>query len=138
MATYFAVARSNYFKVKDPAAFRAEADLYNLTVRDAVQPSQRAEGLVMVQPDGDGGGWPSFVWDDELGDEVEVDVPALLARHLVEGQVAIIEEVGFEKLRYLCGFAVAVNNRGETRTVHLGDIRGQATALGEHVTDTSY
>lgn len=137
MATYFAAARSNYFKVKDPAAFRAEADLYGLTVRDALQPSQKAQGLVMVQPDGDEG-WPSSVWDDELGDAVEVDVTALLARHLVEGQVAVLEEVGFEKLRYLCGFAVAVNSRGETRTVHLGDIREQAAALGEHVTDTAY
>lgn len=140
MANYFAVARSNYFQVKDLAAFRDEAQLYNLTVRDATSPRPQTQGLVMIHPDqdGDSGGWPGFVWDDDLEEEVEFDLHGWVAGHLVEGQVAVLEEVGFEKLRYLVGVAVAVNGKGEIRSVQLGDIAEQARELGEFVTDTSY
>lgn len=140
MANYFAVARSNYFQVKDLGTFRDEAQLYNLTVRDATNPRPQTQGLVMIHPDqdGDSGGWPGFVWDDDLEEEVEFDLHGWVAGHLVEGQVAVLEEVGFEKLRYLVGVAVAVNGKGEIRSVQLGDIAEQARELGEFVTDTSY
>lgn len=140
MANYTAVARSNYFQVKDLAAFREEAKLYNLTVRDAIDPQRKANGFVMIHPDQDGdcGGWPGFLWDDDLEEEVEFDLHSWVAGHLMKGQVAVLEEVGFEKLRYLVGVAVAVNSQGETRAVQLGDILEQARQLGESVTDTSY
>lgn len=140
MANYTAVARSNYFQVKDLAAFREEARLYNLTVRDAIDPQRKANGFVMIHPAQDGGcgGWPGFLWDDDLEEEVEFDLHSWVAGHLVKGQVAVLEEVGFEKLRYLVGVAVAVNSQGETRAVQLGDILEQARQLGESVTDTSY
>lgn len=140
MANYTAVARSNYFQVKDLAAFREEARLYNLTVRDAPDPQRKSHGFVMIHPDQDGdcGGWPGFVWDDDLEEEVDFDLHGWVAGHLMKGQVAVLEEVGFEKLRYLVGVAVAVNSQGETRAVQLGDILEQARQLGESVTDTSY
>lgn len=138
MANYIAVARSNYFKVKDQAAFEEEARLYNLTVREAVR--DQGQGSVMIHPDQDGdcGGWPGFIWDDELEEDIEFDLHGWLAGHLVDGEVAVLEEVGFEKLRYLVGVAVAVNSRGETRSVQLGDIQELALQLGDSVTDTSY
>lgn len=140
MANYTAIARSNYFQVKNRTAFEEEAQLYNLTVRECVDPQQRAKGLVMIHPDqeGDCGGWPGFIWDDDLEEDVEFDLHGWLAGHLSEGQVAVLEEVGFEKLRYLVGVAVAVNSKGETRVVQLGDIYEQARQLGDSVTDTSY
>lgn len=140
MANYFAAARSNYFQVKDLPTFRDEAQLYNLDVEDASDPRQKREGLVMIHPNEGCGdtGWPSFVWDDDLEEDVDFDLYGWLAGHLTEGQVAVLEEVGFEKLRYLVGVAVAVNSEGEIRSVQLGDIRQQAWELGEQLTDVSY
>jgi len=48
----------------------------------------------------DGSGWPSTRGSHD-GDDVDVDLTAELATHLVDGAVAIIMETGAEKLRYL-------------------------------------
>ena len=41
---------------------------------------------------------------------------------MAEGEVAVLIEVGAEKLRYLCGQAVAVKSDGEILCVNLGQI----------------
>jgi hypothetical protein len=43
-----------------------------------------------------------------------LDLFGEVAGHLVEGSVAVFIEVGAEKLRYLTGWAVAVNSSGVT------------------------
>lgn len=132
MADYIANARSNYFQVKDPEVFRADAARVGLEVRNG-----DSEGAVMVTPDLDAvgdGAWPFETYDEETGDPEEFDLPQWLAGHLVDGQVAILQEVGSEKLRYLSGVSVAVNSKGETRVVTLSDIWEQAQELGENVT----
>ncbi len=47
-------------------------------------------------------------------------------------------ETGAEKLRYLTGWAQAINSRGETRTLNLEDIYEIAGPLGEDITAVSY
>jgi hypothetical protein len=61
----------------------------------------------------------------------ELDLVSELSDHLVPGQVAILLEVGAEKLRYLTGQAIAVNAQGQITDLPLNDIyRKAARAFG--------
>ena len=66
----------------------------------------------------DDGSWPSY---DVEGD-TEIDLVAELAQHLPKGQIAVLMEIGAEKLRYLTGVAIAVNHKGRVVELTLGDI----------------
>lgn len=134
MANYYATARSNYFKVKDVAAFEQWCALVGLeSITDDTD--QKLVGFLDGNPDG--GGFPSSRYDDN--DElVEIDLADELAAHLQDGQVAILMEGGAEKHRYIIGWALAVNSKGERKEVSLEDIYEQAAQLGEHVTRAEY
>jgi hypothetical protein len=60
----------------------------------------------------------------------EIDVARELSEHLAEGSVAVLEEVGAERLRYLNGWAQAVDHRGEKITVTLDDVYAKAREAG--------
>lgn len=144
MANYAANARTNKFRVKDVDALVADVARAGISIVEQERPGVPVYGdieLVRRNSQIDGServalfaseGWPSFDEDsvaDRLGLEEDQPVPDLpdslhmiVSRHLVEGEVAIFVEVGVEKLRYLGGVAVAVNDRGETRRVDLDDI----------------
>jgi hypothetical protein len=78
------------------------------------------------------GGWPNWIPAETIDEEdVEVDVAEIVAGHLAAGEVAILIEVGAEKLRYLTGIAVAVNDRNEQRCIDLEDIYEVAKELGD-------
>lgn len=128
MANYYASARSNYFRVKDEAVFRNWVGRYDaLEVIDG-------DGMVgLLCTGGDGDGWPSMRWltDDELAaipesepceEFVEIDFLAELSAHLVPGSVAVLMEAGAEKLRYISGWAAAVDSTGETVSLSLSRI----------------
>lgn len=78
------------------------------------------------------GGWTT-VGFDETNEEIELDLPAVVAEHLVDGDVAVLMECGSEKLRYLTGYATAVNAAGETKQITLDDIYELADTLGSSV-----
>lgn len=149
MADYSATARTNHFLVKDVAAFKADLDKFGITAASWDEAKRGAEFVVDEdennKPQGaialfSFGTWPSL---DEASvierlniDDEEIEVPEghegiheLVAAHLVEGEVAIFMEVGFEKMRYLGGIAVAVNSAGETRRVDLDNIYELAKEL---------
>jgi len=46
----------------------------------------------------------------------------MVADHLIDGEVAIFMECGAEKLRYIVGCAVAVNNKREYKVVNINSI----------------
>lgn len=122
MANYYAAARSNYFKVKDPEEFKARmSDVPGLVVWEG-QNESRAGMFAVAGDDPDTGSWPYFQWDEEAEEYLEIDLFDLVAEHLEEGQVAIFFESGHEKLRYVSGFAVAVNWCGDRVSVSLDDI----------------
>jgi len=134
MANYTGKGRTNYFKVKDLDAF-IEA-ISQLPVEyhfDA-----KGEALMVMDDDPDGGGWNNGYWDEETGEWEEIDLAKIIAEHLCDEEVAVILEVGSEKYRYLSGYAEAVNNRGESRSVNLNQIYNLAKELGSHITDASY
>ena len=118
MANYYASTRSNYFHVKDAAAFRAWASSRNLEVW------MEDDRFAVSADTGDCYGWPAY--DGEA--EQEIDFEQELSDHLVEGEVAILLEIGRENLRYLIGYAVAVNASGDTTHVNINEIYEKAAA----------
>ena len=120
MANYYASCRSNYFAVKDEAAFREWAN----TMPD-IEMHFNSEKFCLLGDNADGAGWPSYRYVEE-GENDELDLEGELSQHLAEGEVAVLMEVGAEKLRYLVGYATAVSWTGETTTVSLDDIYERA------------
>ena len=121
MANYYASARSNYFKVKDAEAFKAWV---GSTPNLGLWEKDGMFALYSTCPDS--GGWPSWYLDDD-GDELYFEVTDV-AEFLTEDSIAVFMESGAEKLRYITGYAVAVNHKGETVQIGLGDIYELARA----------
>lgn len=132
MADWYGTARSNYFHVKDAAVFKEVFGAYDVTIVDGT------EGRFALISDNEYGGWPGWVYPEDGGDPVELDIAALLSEHLAPGAVAVLMEVGAEKARYVTGWALAVNERNEQRYVNLDSIYELAQELGENVTTAAY
>jgi hypothetical protein len=113
MANYYATARSNYFRVKDVEVFTAWCDRRNLNVwtkddRYAISPNSEA-------------GWPHA--DIDTDDEYfEIDLYEELSQHLDPRDIAVLMQIGWEKLRYFTGEAIAIRSSGETCRISLDDI----------------
>lgn len=134
MANYYAYARSNYFRVRDLDAFTEATDGLDLTVITREVSGTALVGLLCTAD----GGWPSYRRNPDTGDDEDFDLPDFIAPHLAERAVAVFLEVGWEKLRYLTGWAVAINHDGERAAVSLDDIYPLAAELGDDVTFASY
>ncbi|MDP3419508.1 MAG: hypothetical protein U0989_17775 [Azonexus sp.] len=87
----------------------------------------------------DTGCWPSYYFDEDASKEVEIDWATELSVHLAEGQIAVLMESGAEKLRYIAGWALAVNWKGETEHLNLDQIYDLAEKrFGIRPGDASY
>lgn len=128
MANYVGSARSNYFRVRDEAAFMRWVETLPGVV--ARREDDDPERFVLLVEEGDDGGWPNWRCDELTESEEEFDLHSELAEHLAEGEVAVLQEVGAEKLRYLVGYAVAVNHRGEKLAVSIDDIYEKVRQAG--------
>lgn len=120
MANYVGHARSNCFRIRDETTFLAWVDTLPGVVAQRENSDRKL--FVLLVEDADGGGWPHWRYQEDMEDEEELDLHAELSEHLAEGEVAILQEVGSEKLRYLVGYAVAVNHKGETLSVSIDEI----------------
>lgn len=116
MSNYCGAARSNYFRVKDPEAFKAEMTNYNVEVWDRVE--ENGETLYALGSNDDGGDWPSY---NSETDE-DIDFMEVLAPLVADGEVVVFQCSGAEKLRYIGGHAIAFNNQREYVCVNLDDI----------------
>ena len=126
MANYEATTRSNYFRVKDSTAIKTWCEKRGLDFWTKVD---KTTGPYAIS--GNDGHWPSS--DPETGDEVDITIE--LTDHLDPRDIAIFFEVGYEKLRYLTGYATAVHPHGRTVTVSIYDIIEKARdAFGPKMT----
>jgi len=130
MADYVAFARSSFFEVREPIAFEAFCAKW---------------GVEMARGGEDEGGIPLYgflcsdtiphdYYDEKSGERADVNFMEELATHLAEGWVAVVREIGYEKMRYLVGYSVAINAAGQSLEVSLDDIYDQAKQLGKHIT----
>ncbi len=117
MANYYAAARTNYFNVKDADAFLAAMKpILGINV------SQEENGSFLILCNHRSGGWDNWIYDEETDTDEEIDLPAIVAEHLVDDSVAIFMESGAEKMRYIVGQAEAINNKGERVSIGLDNI----------------
>lgn len=142
MANYYATSRSNYFAVKDETKFRQWAESLDLTVMTPSHPDRIPHEVprfaITPGTQSDSGGWPDNHFNEESQEDEDIDVCEHLSVHLAEGEVAILMEVGSEKLRYLSGYAVAVNHKGQTVRMDLNSIYQRAKRLGTTITQAEY
>lgn len=139
MANYYATTRSNYFRVKDRQLFAEEMEACNIRVLEhTTEPD-----LICITSDLDGG-WPcdrevTPAGDSPYGVE-DYELSEILPKHLQEGEVAVLMEVGHEKLRYLVGAAQAVAWDGRIESVDLEKEIMEVACLmtGKEVTHPNY
>lgn len=122
MSDFYANARSNYFKVKNPTKFKEFCQKYELGIIE----NDKDKTKVGFTVDADKGRIPDGEANSK-GDYVEINFAAKLAKHLVDGEVAIIIEAGSDsRMNYINGYAVAVNSNGRTVVVSTDDIYNKA------------
>lgn len=133
MANYYGHGRSNYIKVSDPEKFKELCEERGLTV---IEQEGGGIGCISENEDGD---INNFGYDDETGDEVErPDFMEEVAKILLDDEVFIWMSIGNEKMRYLSGYATAINNKGKTKSVNLNNIYTLGKKLGKNVTEAEY
>ena len=138
MANYYGSCRTNYFKVRDEKAFEAAIEaLPNVECHrsDGAIDAKHAGLYCILGNDMDGAGWPTSQYIEETDDHTHLDLVDEVYPHLADGEVAIFVEVGAEKLRFLVGYAEAVNNKGERIIVSLLDIYEKAEGLTDRPSD---
>ena len=121
MANFYGTARTNYFKVKDVDAFKAWIETL-----PSIQLIEKNGEFAFYSICPDSGTFPSSVWDEESEDFVDIDLVLELAKHLTEDSIAVLMEAGAEKVRYINGWAVAVNHKGQIENIWLDDIYSKA------------
>jgi len=117
MANWEGRYRSNYFKVKDVKKFEEWVDALT-----------GGEGKAKLSFDADcsnrvcifGYGSIPDPPEDEKGDRP--DFFDELALHLETCEIAVIQEVGWEGLRYLTGYSTAIDWLGRVATASIDDI----------------
>ena len=115
MANYVCNVRSNYVHVKDKQAFEEFLEGFECV------PIYDKEGRIGFYCD-NGDGCSPYRYDEETDEhDTLVDCAQELGSHLVENEVLTIEEVGWEKMRYLVGVAYAYNHKGETMFVSMSN-----------------
>lgn len=138
MANYYCSCRTNYFEVKDPDAFKEAMESFPVNVCFiAAEPEFKTpDYYCLLGEDPDGSGWPSYNGEDE-----DFDFYDYVAGFLADDSVAIFIEAGAEKLRYIQGIAIAINNKKECESVWLNDIYEKAESLvptGTNITHAEY
>lgn len=142
MSNWSGTARSNYFRVRDEIEFLRWVDgLPGVTAsrhREDGGRGEKDERFCLLEEGGEG--WPSCHHDEGTGDVRDMDIVDELWAHLAEGEVAGLQESGAEKLRYVTGYAVAVNSRGEILKVDIDDIYERVREAGwdDDVTHAAY
>jgi len=136
MADWYGSNRSNYFKVKNVGAFEKFLDSWGAKLWK--KPDQKTgEMLCGFTSTNDKGNLPDLREEQDHDLEFD-DFTKELAEHLEDGEVAIMMEAGAEKLRYITGFALAINSKGETASIALREIYDKAQSLGNVRTRCEY
>jgi len=136
MANYYGQARTNYFLVKDAEAFKTEMANYPVNVIE--QKIGEETGYGILDEDADGGGLPWSLFNEDTDEYDDLVWEVIIGQHLKDGEVCVLMETGAEKYRYLSGWAIAFNNKGETRRVDITDIYNLAKELGTGITPAEY
>ena len=116
MANYYAYCRSNYVAVKNPARFRALLEEYDVEV---IEDEEERIGFLSNTESG----LPMHKEDD-----TDIDDDARIPKLLKEGEVLVIQVIGWESMRYLVGYSIAINWDGRICSCNIDEIYSRAYA----------
>ena len=125
MANYYATTRSNYFRVKDAEAFKVWCSELNLEFWTEQFPEHPGDTFYAISAGSGDGGWPSTRWGEDE-DPIDIDMETEIPKHLDPRDVAILLEVGNEKLRYVTGYAIAIHAEKPPVYVNISSIVDKA------------
>jgi len=135
MANYNAFVRSSYFAVNDIEAFK---NWFNGLGADLeVWDGKNDDGVPLVAF----GGYetvPDSRYNEEVGDWDEIDFFQELQDHITDGWAVIIQEAGYEKLRYLSTYVWTVTNEEIDFYNPMGEARDALKAADLYFTDATY
>ena len=135
MANFYGQGRSNYVKVTDIEKFKELCGERNLEFWKSDREKEKV-GCVSINDDGS---YNTYVYDEESGDETELpDFLDEVSKILQDEEVFIWMCNGSEKLRYLTGFAYAINNKGDKKSIDIDDIYDLSKDLGKNITLAQY
>lgn len=134
MADWTGTARSNYFRVKDPEAFKAAMERYEVRVLERQYPGSGEVYYGLVSETGFGG-WQFYDYETEE----DIVLWKIVSEHLVDGDVAVFVEAGSARSRYVTGYAIAFDATGRNVRVDLDDIYAKAEeAFGHYPNAAEY
>lgn len=116
MANWCGAFRSNYFKVKSPKKFRLFFDTIKKQYSEIDLWEEEKEFAF--------GGYcniPNSLYGKE-GNAAIDSITLEIAKYLKDDEILILQEAGNEKLRYVTGYAVAINSKGKTTSIEISDI----------------
>lgn len=116
MATYYSQGRTNHFRVKDSQKF--EQEIETLSGHSSIEIYNEDGQYCLLFEDG----MPTYSYNEETGEEGEIEMEDVIKKHLADGSVCVMIETGAEKMRYITGYAIAFNNKGDRKVVSLDDI----------------
>jgi len=103
---------------------------------DGIKVKQQLVGFLGSE---DSGSLPNYYEDEVTGVILDHDdFLKELSVLLEDGWVAVMQEVGAEKLRYITGWACAINSKGETEVLDISEIYQRAEKLGKGITRCEY
>jgi hypothetical protein len=109
MANYYATARTSYTKVKDDVGFLRWAE--TISEAEVITHETEEHGTLygfLFGPNSDCGSIPHCKYDEELGEDFDLDIFSEIQPHIADGWSITFMEVGAEKYRYVVGTAAVV------------------------------
>lgn len=132
MANYYETARTNYFQVKDLEKFKEWIKQFsNPRVEKGYHED---DGKICLIWDEDG--YQDWGYDDD-GNETEQSFRDCVGDYLTEDSIIVVMGAGNEKVRYVQGWAFAVNHKCECESISIDEIYTMAfQRWGDKVTIT--
>jgi hypothetical protein len=132
MGNYIETARSNYFKVKDLKRFKKAIAPFG-----GIEIIEGENGTIAVL--GRDETFPDMGWD-ENGNEMKKTFSDVVAAHLTDDSVFVAVGAGYEKMRYVIGWAYAVDNTNTRVYINTDDIYEKAKKkfAGKTITQAQY
>jgi hypothetical protein len=138
MADWYGICRSNYFRVKDETSFLKWTERFDVEIiRDNADGISRF-GFYSTEFHG---GLPTFYDEEaeERGEDCVVSILDEISSYLADGETAVIQEAGAEKLRYVTGRSYAIHSSGEHVKVCIDGIYAIAESkFGGNITECSW
>lgn len=133
---YEAKARSNYFKVKDIQAFKDAIRKFSVFIE--LKDNAAPEKGLMIYPTEDNAGWPNWYLDEDTDDEMEIDFPAVVQEHIMEGEVAVLMSIGSEGYKYLTADGIIITSESVEYLSLNEMLMKRAKELNPNVTEPQY